>query len=146
MKYILILCLTFFMLDKIVLTQKYYVLSVMGKTWTADGKTLLPKQEISDTNNIKISEKSRIVLLDEKNRVMYVIRGAADGNVLALINRNSTLRKVISEQYMMALLKKSSQKEIGNSYMQSSATTFRDLDSLITKNINDSIKSRHLRK
>lgn len=115
--------------------QTYYVYSVSGKVTesaTGKSKSVTPKMTITDATNLSITDGSRIVLVNEAKKQMCTVRGAAKGTVKQLLAGKSASIKTVSPQYIAVLMKKSSGATSNRSaYMQSAATSFRDLDSLL---------------
>lgn len=131
--------------------QTYYVYSVSGKVTenaTGKSKSVTPKMTITDVTNLSVADGSRIVLVNEAKKQMYTVRGTAKGTVKQLLAGKSASIKTVSPQYIAVLMKKSSGATSNrSSYMQSAATSFRDLDSLLIQSDsimpqNDSLRAK----
>lgn len=136
MKHILfIIMLTLFSVS--VSAQTYHVYTVSGKvTSTVGGKSknVTPKMTLTATTNLTVADASRIVLINEQAKQMCTIKGAAKGTVKQLLSGKTASVKIVSPQYIAVLMKKSSDNTSRSAYMQSAATSFRDLDSLLIQN------------
>ncbi len=117
--------------------QSYYVYSVSGKVTenaTVKNKNVTPKMALSEVSNITIADGSRIILVNEVKKQMCTIRGAAKGTVKQLLAGKTASVKTVSQQYIALLMKKNTDSTSKRSaYMQSTATSFRDLDSLLVQ-------------
>lgn len=131
MKYLLSIIL-FLMTAIGISAQRYHVYSVSGKvTDTNSKKNVLPKQILSDGSKLTLGEGARLVLINEKEKEMYTIKGPTQGTVSVLAYGKTTTTKSITPQYMAMILKKSSTNKVNrNTFMQSAATSFREIDSL----------------
>lgn len=114
--------------------QTYHVYSVLGKvTFTVGGtpKNVTPKMTLSAATSLTVADASRIVLINEQAKQMCTIKGAAKGTVKQLLGGKTASVKTVSPQYIAVLMKKSSGNTSRSAYMQSAATSYRDLDSLL---------------
>lgn len=133
------------------LAQKYIVYSVSGnisEMKAGSSIKILPKKRLNENSFLNISQLSRIVIINENDKVMYTISGKSEGTVRQLLKTGkSVAAKKLSPQYYAILLNKLSNTNTRNTYMQSAATSFRDGDKIIEKldslnNSNDSICNR----
>lgn len=116
--------------------QNIIVYSVIGSVTECKNNVrnkVLPKTKLSVTSHIVMEASSRIVMLDEINKEMYTIKGAADGKIDQLLTNNNVLRKKLTPQYFSLLMNKLSSTVSRNTYMQSAATSFRDTEELMEK-------------
>lgn len=129
--------------------QKIIVYSVMGTVTEnniGNKSKVLPKAKLSLTSHIVMDGSSRIVLLDDVNKEMYTIKGAADGKIDLLLKSDKAVKKKLSSQYISVLMNKLTGTISRNAYMQSAATSFRDTEVLMEsfdslKNVKDSVSS-----
>lgn len=114
--------------------QTYHVYSVLGKVTSTVGgtsKNVTPKMTLSAATSLTVADASRIVLINEQAKQMCTIKGAAKGTVKQLLGGKTASVKTVSPQYIAVLMKKSSGNTSRSAYMQSAATSYRDLDSLL---------------
>lgn len=114
--------------------QTYHVYTVSGKvTSTVGGKSknVTPKMTLTAVTNLTVADASRIVLINEQAKQMCTIKGVAKGTVKQLLVGNNASVKTVSPQYIDVLMKKTSGNNSRSAYMQSAATSFRNLDSLL---------------
>lgn len=114
--------------------QTYHVYSVLGKVTSTVGgtpKNVTPKMTLSAATSLTVADASRIVLINEQTKQMCTIKGAAKGTVKQLLGGKTASVKTVSPQYIAVLMKKSSGNTSRSAYMQSAATSYRDLDSLL---------------
>lgn len=113
--------------------QRYQVYTVSGKVTTSVGgktKSVTPKMSLTAATTLTVADASRIVLINELAKQMCTIKGAAKGTVKQLLGGKTASVKTVSPQYIAVLMKKSSGNTSRSAYMQSAATSYRDLDSL----------------
>lgn len=130
--------------------QKYIVYSVSGNVFeknSGSSDKILPKKHLKENSILCISQLSRIVIINENDKVMYTITGKAEGTISQLFKSGkSVAAKKLTPQYCTILLNKLSNSTTRNTYMQSAATSFRDGEQIIERldslnNSNDTICS-----
>lgn len=141
-KLFLIILIAFAVARSNVMAQRVLVYTVNGDvTVKTDNKftKVAPKQFLTMDSFLRIAKDSKVVLVDEKSSSMYTLSTPAEGLIRDISKKGNSTVKKLSSQYLAFLLKKNTE-ESGkrNTHMQSTAASFRDSDSLLVAEPNDS--------
>ena len=121
--------------------QKYVVYTVTGDVTKLIGKKIVKvsaKQTLEELVLLNIPSGSKLVLLDEANSKLCTIKVSGKGTIKDLLNKTGNTSKSISAQYLSYMLKRNQASPDKNTYMQTTAAAYRDVDSLFF-NVTDSI-------
>lgn len=114
--------------------QQFKVYSVVGEA-KANGITIVQGMSLECNSLLTISDNSKVILLDLKNKRLYTIQAPANDKVEKLLPKGTA--KDISEAYFQYITSKllSSDEEEQRQAMPRAATSFRDGDTTLIKDI-----------
>ncbi len=135
-KYVLLLIMCAFTFN-IANAETYFVYIVSGTiVYKSQGKTdkVVAQQKLDVNTYVELAQDAQMVILDEVTHTLYTIMGAIKGELRNLVKKDNVVARKVSEQYVSYILKKGQTQENAkkNTYMQSAATSYRDIDSTLT--------------
>ena len=113
--------------------QKYEVYSVTGKvTQVVNGKAkrISPKMTLNNASNLTLAANARIIIINHTKKQLCTIKGAAKGSLKVLLAKKGTYIKPVTDEYIAILKKSSFSTSKRSTYMQSTATSYRNIDSV----------------
>lgn len=128
-----LLLLLFLLISMIGYAQKYEVYSVTGKvTQVVNGKAkrISPKMTLNNASNLTLAANARIIIINHTKKQLCTIKGAAKGSLKVLLAKKGTYIKPVTDEYIAILKKSSFSTSKRSTYMQSTATSYRNIDSV----------------
>lgn len=113
--------------------QKYLVYTVTGEVTYQKGKSQIrvaAKDKLDATTVVNVPTNARLTLLDEANSQLCTIKTACSGAIKDVVKANGNSVNKVTSQYVAYLLNKGNADIKKSTKMQSTAASFRDLDSL----------------
>ena len=114
----------------------YFVYIVSGAVvYKSQGKTdkVVAQQKIDAHTYVELAQDAQMVILDEETQTLFTIKGVIKGELCNLVKKDNVVARKVSEQYVSYIIKKGQKQEntAKNTYMQSTATSYRDIDSTL---------------
>ena len=113
--------------------QKYLVYTVTGEVTYQKGKSQIrvaAKDKLDATTIVNVPTNARLTLLDEVNSQLCTIKTACSGAIKDVVKAKGNSVNKVTSQYVAYLLNKGNADIKKSTKMQSTAASFRDLDSL----------------